>query len=172
LSDLRILNDLRKRGLMVSSAGVRWVLQRHDLETVNKRVKFKNVQKGLVLTEASAERGAENKTEKDPEPVNITADQAAAVAAGIREPDFEKRRKECGTLLVEELRDGPMLQTDIQARLNAHGFRRKVVDYAVDKLRIVKAQENKFRGKWWWSLPSEGLVPGKRQTNGGGEQES
>lgn len=167
LSDLGILNELRKRGLMVSSAGVRWVLQRHELETVNKRVRFKNVQKGLVLTEASPERDAESKTEKDPEP----ADQAAAVAAGIREPDFEKRRKECGTFLVEELRDGPMLQTDIQARLNAHGFRRKVVDYAVDKLRIVKAQEKMFQGKWWWSLPSEGLVAGKRQTNGGREQE-
>ena len=64
-----------------------------------------------------------------------------------------------------------MLQTDIQARLNAHGFRRKVVDYAVDKLRVVKAQENTFQGKWWWSLPSEGPVAGKRQTNGGGEQE-
>jgi uncharacterized protein involved in exopolysaccharide biosynthesis len=172
LGYLRILNELRKRGLMVSSAGARWVLQQCDLETVNKRVRFKNVQKGLVLTEASAERGAESKTEKDPEPVNITADQAGAVVAGIREPDFEKRRKECGTFLVEELRDGPMLQTDIQARLNAHGFRRKVVDYAVDKLRVVKAQENKFQGKWLWSLPSEGLVAGQRpKTNGGGEQE-
>jgi uncharacterized protein involved in exopolysaccharide biosynthesis len=171
LSELRILNELRKRGLMVSSAGVRWVLQQHDLETVNKRVKFKNAQKGLVLTKASPESGAESKTEKNPEPVNITADQAAAVAAGIREPDFEQRRKECGTFLVEELRDGPMLQTDIETRLNAHGFRRKVVDYAVDQLRVVKAQENTFQGKWWWSLPSEGPVAGKRQTNGGGEQE-
>jgi transposase InsO family protein len=71
---VRLSNELRKEGILVSSGGVRSIWQRHDLETFKKRLRAleeKAAKEGIVYTEDQLQALETAKRERENDPDEI-----------------------------------------------------------------------------------------------------
>jgi Winged helix-turn helix len=110
---VRIANELRKRGLTVSPAGVRCVWQRHDLETMTKRLKALEARSSRWPgTDRGSTCGARKSQDREggPRRVRERAPGLLRCPGYILRRQFEGRRPRLPTDLHRHLRQGWLRQ--------------------------------------------------------------
>jgi hypothetical protein len=114
---VRVANELKRRGLSVSAAGVRCVWRRHELETMQKRLKAleaKSAQEGLVLSEAQLAALEEAKGDKEAHGELRT--QATAARRTLSMGDTQGRGAHLPADLPRHLHQAGLRQTLMIAR--------------------------------------------------------
>jgi DNA polymerase I-like protein with 3'-5' exonuclease and polymerase domains len=81
--------------------------------------------------------------------VDITADQAIAAST----PAKKSKTENVVEFLLDILASSRVPFEIIEQRGIAHGFSKRQLDYAKQKIDIVTFKEKAFQGRWFWSLP-------------------
>lgn len=84
--------------------------------------------------------------EWDREPVMVTATEA------MRGETKTPKLQEAIDFLLEELADGPMLESEVRKLASFHGIADKTLRNAKEKIGIASVKDG-FAGKWMWSVP-------------------
>ena len=109
---VRVANELKKKGVTISAAGVRCVWLRHDLETIKKRLKAletKSLQEGLIFNRSAADGFGESQT-------------GQRSARGVRERMSGILRRSGHLLCRDSQGGGTNLSTDVYRYLQQGGF--------------------------------------------------
>jgi len=123
---LRVSNELRKRGILVSSGGVRSIWQRHNLETVKKRLKAleeKAAAEGIVYTEEQLQALELLKRERENDPDEIETEHPGYLLA--QDTFYVGYLKGVGRIYQQSVIDtgsGPVVKTKFKSFLRCMSF--------------------------------------------------
>lgn len=153
---VRVSNELRKKGLFISPGGVRSVWQRHDLETFQKRLKAleaRVAQEGIILTEAQI-IALERKKEKQESHGEIETEHPGYL--GAQDTYYVGNIKGVGRIYQQTFIDTysrvafAKLYTSKHAVTAADILNDRVLpffeDYAIPLLRVLTDRGTEFKG--------------------------
>jgi AAA domain-containing protein/bifunctional DNA primase/polymerase-like protein len=86
----------------------------------------------------------------DPEPVDVTANEAIAAAAEAARGSGQQSKAE--EFLMAYLEAGPMPADKVLAAAEGNGISKRTLERAKGRLRVV-SEKDTFRGGWTWRLP-------------------
>lgn len=105
---------------------------------------------GLAYTIQVSGTGGAPKVVWEPDPVDISADDAMHVD-GDRQEDSRSDANQAEAWLRVALKDGPVPSNDVLAQGRANGFTNKMLRKALEAIGGV-AQKGSFSGGWYWTM--------------------